>query len=500
MKKKKPRNRSEYGGLVRRILPQRLGVFSLTIGEGALELMTNLLAMVLVERAYSQAGLGIYSYLLSFFLIGGYAAEFGVPRYVERETALHHDNAQKQAEVLADGYRAVFWLGFLFAGFCFLSAAYDTSHTRVQENMVAYLIIGFTVPIRSLNQLMLAAMHGHGRHEEVAGLQGKKRLVFLGAIFFLSRFHPPPSYLVLCFLATEMSMMAMAARKISLPSLKTPWRGRHRFRPTLREGYRVLFAADALDIILYVDLLILGFYVPAWELGVYAEASILARCFLLVPMSIGSIFRRKYCVLVAEDKQRQAANMVHKAGAALFYLHSLLALYALLHYPEILHFFFITHGEELLSLRIFIVLIPGLLFSASVIASESIYEAEGQILPLRKIVLSVSLINIALNIYLVPFAGFFGAATATMISMMLYFFLFGIQLPEMYRVAKSTYLLAGGVVHLVYVLMQELDAGLFINILLLPVLVYLLFSFIGFFSFQDGALFEIGQTEQRRWV
>jgi O-antigen/teichoic acid export membrane protein len=488
MKKKKFRDSSVFGNLPHQFVTRQIRELTLTIGEGALELIINLLAMILVERTYGQEGLGVYSYLLSLFIIGGYLSEFGVPRYVERETALHYNDRERQAEIFTNAFQAILLLGLLFAGFCFLSAAYDTAHTRVQEKMAAYIFIGLAIPLRNLNRLKLAALHGHGKHEEVAKLETKKRLIFLGAIFLLLTIHVSPSYLMLSFLATELSLMAMAARKMALPSISTAWSGRNRLRPTLKEGYRVLFTDEAFDIVLYIDLLILGFYVPSWDLGVYAEASILARFFLLVPMSIRPIFRRKYCMLVANNEHEQAARMVHRTTTTIFYLHSLLVLYVLLYFPEILHTFFHTHGEELLSYRIFTVFVPGLLFSASVTASEPIYEAKGHVDSLRKIVLSVSIINVALNFYLVPFAGFFGAATATMISMLFYFFLFARNLPKRYIVSKTSYLLAGGVVYLTYVFMKELNAGPAITVWLVPVMLFLLFLFVDFFSFEDKSL------------
>ena len=312
MKKKKFRNSSVFGNLPHHFVSRQIRELTLTIGEGALELIINLLAMVLVERTYGQEGLGVYSYLLSLFIIGGYLSEFGVPCYVERETALHFNDRERQAEILTNAFQAIFLLGLLFAGFCFLSAAYDTAHTRVQEKIVAYIFIGLAIPLRNLNRLKLAALHGHGKHEEVAKLETKKRFIFLGAIFLLLITHVPPSYLMLSFLAAELSLMVMAAKKMALPPISTAWSGRNRFRATLKEGYRLLFTDEAFDIVLYIDLLILGFYVPSWDLGVYAEASILARFFLLVPMSIRPIFRRKYCMLVSKNDLLHTENHSHR--------------------------------------------------------------------------------------------------------------------------------------------------------------------------------------------
>ena len=287
-------NPSRKFDLIRLARSKRWREYSFTIGEGALELVVNLFAMILVERKYAQQGLGIYSYLLALFLIGGHVVEFGLCRYVERETALHQRARSKQIEILSNAHQAIFLLGLFFAVFCFLSAAYDAAHTRVQENLAAYLIVGLAVPLRNLTRLRLAVLHGHGQHEIVARFKTKKRFIFIGTIFLLSTIRVAPSFLVLAFLITEFSLLVLTARKSPLPPIRNTFRDLNRLRSTLREGYRLLFTEDFFDIILYVDLLILGFFVQAWDLGVYAEATVLARFFLLVPMSIRPIFRRKY--------------------------------------------------------------------------------------------------------------------------------------------------------------------------------------------------------------
>jgi len=478
-------------------LLQRATEFFPTVGEGALELSVHLLAMILVERSLGQEGLGIYSYLLSLFMIGGYLSAFGIPHYVERETAFHHDKRQRQGEILTNAFQAICWLGLLVAGFCFLSASYDTTHTQIQEKLAAYLIIGLTIPIRNLNKLKLAVLHGLGNHEQVAKLEAKKRIAFLLAIFLLLKVHTPPSYLALSFLLGELFLMVMAARKVALPRINTIWNDLGRLGATLRGGYNVLFTDEAFEIVLYIDLLILGFYVPAWDLGVYTEAFILARLVLLIPLSVRPIFRRKYCLLVVQRGHGQTSRMVYRATTIFFYLHSLLVLYILLYFPAVLHFFFWTHGEELLSFRIFTVLLPGLLYCASVTASEPIYEATGRVESLRKIVLIVFLTNTALNFYLVPFAGFFGAAAATTFSMLLYFFLFGWHLPEQYKMAKSSFLVAGGSVYLVYLLMERLDSSLAIAIWMLPIPLFLLMFLIGFFNFEPSleSIADVGKTQ-----
>jgi O-antigen/teichoic acid export membrane protein len=464
------------------ILPQKIREFSLVIGENALELAVNLFAMVLVERAQGQEGLGVYSYLLSLFFVVGYLSELGVPRYVEREMPL---NEKRQDEIIKDAVQATIVLGLVCVILSLMTGALDAAHMRTKGMAAAFLIIGISIPFRNLNRLRISILHGQGRHDEVAKLETKKRLAFLVSIFALLTFRVGTPFLVLSFLATELVTLVLAARKVTLPPARNARRDLHRLRNTLRESGKYLLTDDAFDVVLYVDFLVLGLFVSSWDLGVYAEASILARFFLIIPMSIRPIFRHKYCVLAAKKNSVEAGKMVRRTTAILFYVHSVMALYTLLYYTQILQAFFHTRGEAFVSYRIFTVIIPGLLFYSSVTASDAIYEAQGRIKALRTMVLVITAANLVLNLYLVPFARVFGAATATTISMLLYFVMFGMHVPQMFRLKKMSFFLAGGGVYLTYVLVQSIQVGWLLTVFALPIVLFLIFFFIGFFDLEQ---------------
>ena len=136
---------------------------------------------------------------------------------------------------------------------------------------------------------------------------------------------------------------------------------------------------------LYLDFLILGLFVSSWDLGVYAEASILARFLLLIPVSIKPIFRRRYNLVVTRQGFQQASHLFHKTTSVMFFLQSLFALYILLYFPDILNLFFHVRGEGLLSFRIFSAIVPGLVFFAAVTSQEPVYEAGNQVSSLKKL-------------------------------------------------------------------------------------------------------------------
>lgn len=246
---------------------KKLRDYFLTIGESTIALTTNLVVMVLVERFYDQGGLGVYAYLSSLLFITSYISEFGIPRFAEHEIARTDANPDNQIEILKKSRQTSLFLSLLLASLLFLTAGYDAAHTQIGERAVAYLLIGVILPLRSLNTLKLSIFHGKGKHDVAAKLQTSKHLVFLGAIILLIIIHVPPSYLLIAFLSSEIVLAILAAAKHKLPGSWKIWTGLRSVRSMLIQGYRYLFADDALDTILYIDFLILGFFVSSGKLA-----------------------------------------------------------------------------------------------------------------------------------------------------------------------------------------------------------------------------------------
>jgi hypothetical protein len=84
-----------------------------SIGESVIDLLVSLMVMIFIARIYGQRGLGIFSYLLSLLLVTGYLSELGIPKYVERETAVHHGHASQQFMIYADARKSIVITGII---------------------------------------------------------------------------------------------------------------------------------------------------------------------------------------------------------------------------------------------------------------------------------------------------------------------------------------------------------------------------------------------------
>ena len=148
-------------------------------------------------------------------------------------------------------------------------------------------------------------------------------------------------------------------------------------------------------------------------------------------------------------------SAVSRTIALLFSLQAAMIMTALLFFPMILDFLFEIRGEAAQSLRLFMMFVPGLVFYAVFSAQEPIYEALNRARDLKQLTLTTAGINLLLSLYLVPAAGAYGAAVATMTAMLVHFLLFGRRLDIGPGLRKSSLITAGLTLYLIYTLLDN---------------------------------------------
>ena len=467
-----------------RALSRNVRNYTASVLDGALSLFVSLLSFVAVENSYGREGLGFFSFVFAVYVLGSYLAELGVSNYVERAVPLLASRPEEEERLLTDAVHTSLTLSFL-GGVVLLGAFFWPFRlTHISVDLATLVLLCLALPVHNYNRLRVAALHAHGFHETAARLRLVKRLVFLGAVLLMVAGGTPLSYLAACFLIPETVILFLYTRATGLPSIGRPFVSLERFWGTCKQGQRTLFTDDALEVILYIDFFVLGLFVSAWEEGVYAKASVLARLFLVVPMSMEPIFRQRYCTLAAEGRGAEMSESVKRVTARFFFWNSVFLIYFLLYYEELITFFFPERAQIQESLAIFQELAVGLLFYASVAAVEPVYEATDRIEALRRIVVRILVLNLALNLYLVPYAGAVGAATASAVSMVAFFLMFGTGPNPLLKLARMKYLCAGGGTYLCYRLLHSVGAPWWLALPGVPLSMWLLLSLSGLFG--DG--------------
>ena len=387
------------------------------ISDNIISLGVNLFSMVLVERYYGHQGLGVFAYFISVYYTGGIISEFGIPLYLETHYA-EFKKKDKELIFLAHCFKTLLATSIICLLFFFITALSDVYFTQINDDVLGYLIIGAAIPFKNLNTLIKSKLQAEGRISFVSKYNIIKKVIFIIILLGLMQPGTPVSMLLISFFLSELFFFIPTIKtikffKIILKKVK--------YFQTLVHAYDYFFYEKALDIFFYIDFFILGLFMSSQELGIYAETGIFIRFFLLFVFSIKPIIQRYFATLFVDKKTLNLEKALYKISGIVFYINSLLCIYLLFYYEDILDYLFLTKGEESMSFMIFIYTLPGLLFFSVAIVFEVYISVSKNSNLLKSIIIKTIILNIILNLYLIPFSGLYGAAVATMLSMAAYF-------------------------------------------------------------------------------
>ena len=458
--------------------------YALSVGEAAVDIAISLLLLILVGRAYGPGGLGVYTFLLSAFVIVSFLVEFGVGKYVERELAAGGgkdvDNllARGKAVTLISGL--VGGLGTLLLGQWIVGASVVGSGA-----WPGFCVLAVAVPFNLYSGFQTSVLHGRGDHAVASRAGVVKRLVLLGSVFLLAGMGIRPDLLVTAFVFSEVAHILLVKRVVRMPSLTAAVKKLGTARDTIRQGLRYYFTHEGLRVLFFVDFFILGFFVSAVQEGSYAEASVLSRLFLIIPLGAAPLFRVKVYRSADTDHEKLFVDS-RRTAARFFSFHSVIALAILLYFPYLLRAVFKVQGDIPIFFSIFSLLLPGLLLFSSTVVLEPLFSLDGREQRLNSIALKVFLINGFLNFYLIPYAGVFGAAIATTLSLVIYFFLFARGIGSKGDIPINAYLLSGTLVYVAYHTLESVRMPVLVVIPLIAVVLPLLFWVLGLYGQGEG--------------
>lgn len=182
----------------------------------------------------------------------------------------------------------------------------------------------------------------------------------------------------------------------------------------LKRGFRVYLSALFAFLVLRSDVLLLNYFKNSYEVGIYSIGVTASDKLMLLPFTIGMMLFPK--VAAQDDVSGELTKKTMRFTSLIMTIVCLLGL--LLGYPAIT----ILYGKDFAKSYLpFIILLPGVFFLS--LETILVYDFGGRGFP-RIIYLSPLcglLLNLSLNIFLIPLLGYVGAALTSSISYLLMF-------------------------------------------------------------------------------
>lgn len=453
------------------------------MGQHGVGLVVNMLGMVVVARNFSFADFGFFSFLLAVFRIAAFVSEGGIGDRFANQFDSEGNTDQKNkrlAEALSGLVTTGIVLLFILLGAVILV---NSSTYSLVPRLWFAAILWLAAFLQNVNGLAVSCLHITGKHHEVSDSLVRKHGLFLFLIWIITQ-TGNPVLLLAALLIPEIYHRVKLRKMVPLPwTLTTNLFSRS--ANCLEQSLAHLFCGEALSLIFHADLFILGMFVSFSQLGIYSEAILFGRFFLLIPFGVRPVLHRYFAKISLEEDGDIAAKLGQKCAvvqAYLFFSHALLGLILLNYFDDALHLFLESYGAEIPAFTLFTVMLPGFLFYAAIPPYELLLQVQQRESVLGKISVLVLALNVALNFYLIPFANIVGAAWGTVVSMLVYFFILqSLKMPE-YRSQMFSFLFGGGIVYLFYNALEWIDFSLWLYVLLVPPLLYLAFYVTGFFD------------------
>ena len=185
----------------------------------------------------------------------------------------------------------------------------------------------------------------------------------------------------------------------------------------LKISIPLMFAQSVQFIMAWTDKLMLGSMSTSEEVGIYHTAFKLSMFAAVALMSINSIASPKFAEMYAKNDMKGLRKIVRQSTKMIFWTSVPLVIIFFM-FPEFLLGLF---GEEFkVGVNAFILLSCGKLFSSFSGSVGNILQMTGNQNILAKILLFAAILNIVLNLYLIPKYGIDGAALASVISIVVW--------------------------------------------------------------------------------
>jgi O-antigen/teichoic acid export membrane protein len=402
----------------------RRGAGSLLVQLSSLGL--GFVLSAILARALGADGYGIYSYVFALITVLSVPAKLGLPVLIVREVA--RNRAQECWGALRGIIR---WSNVMAGSFAILLAGVGIAvallvsdrFTRTQLTTFAWALV--LVPPMVLGEMRGAALRGLGRVVQGQLPERVLRPAFLilfCALFFTLPAHErlrPDSAMALHAIAALLAFTtgAFLYLRVRPPETKAV-RPEYRHRAWLRSAWPLALAAGMQVLSSNTDIIMLGFFEPADQVGIYRAA---AQCAALVGMSliaINQVVAPEFAALHARGDKERLQRVATGASRGILLMAAPAALILIVFGDEILRLLF---GPEFAAGRVpLALLVLGQVSNAVFGSVAMLLNMSGHEIRTARGVLIAQVFNIIANLSLIPPFGSNGAAAATAMTVTLW--------------------------------------------------------------------------------
>ncbi len=370
--------------------------------------------IVYAARILGAAEYGVFSYVLSlagFFTI---FADLGVSPLMTREIAGH---PEKRATYFA----SAFWLkNILLAITAVLIIFIAPKFSNIEAAVALLPFVALLVIFDNFRDFIFSYFRGIEKMEKEAILTVIMNVAIAATGFIILYFSKTAGALLFSYIASVavLSMVSFYFVKGFLGGIFRNF-DKEIFKKFFHDCWPVAFTGLFGIFMLNIDVVMLGWWRTAEEIGYYSASQRIVQILYTLPAIISSAIFPVMARYIKQNEPEKARFLSEKAMSTVYFAAIPMAIGGIILNGSIIKFIF---GEEYLPASAsFQILIASLLIQFPGAILGNLIIARNQQKRLVKYVIAGSISNIGFNTLFIPIYGITGSAAATLISQIVYF-------------------------------------------------------------------------------
>lgn len=382
-----------------------------------ISMLFGFLSVVVIARVFSRAEYGVFSLALTILSVLLVIATLGFPNSLPREVAFYREKEPSRIGSLILTALVIVLLTSLAVTLFLVSGSVYIAQVFNEERLIyALKIVSLALPFSALTGTFVAISQGFGRVREKVYFQNLLypflwfSLVGIGVIVKVEFYYVFVAYVVaqmIAFFALIADVFRLGLFKLGSIDLKLG-------KELVMFSVPLMFTGIAGFVMTWTDTLMVGYYKTSEVVGLYNSATPLAKLLPIFLTSAGFIYPPLATALYAQGKIEELKRVYQVLTKWIFL--ATLPLFAMMFlFPEAtIGFFFgakyleASRALQILALGFMFHVLLGLNGLSLVVIKESKFVMYSTLIS--------AVVNVVLNVLLIPTYGIEGAAIATAIS------------------------------------------------------------------------------------
>ncbi|MBS3082035.1 flippase [Candidatus Pacearchaeota archaeon] len=393
---------------------------------------------IIIARYFGAETYGLFTLAVILISVTSSIATLGLGEGLVRYVSFYRGRKRfGHIRKLVSSSRNLFLLASLVCMGLLIVFAPTLSEKVFHEEKFSGLLIGMAIaiPFIALSNLYLGILKGFERIRAYSTLvniyQNTARFVFIGLLVLIGigAIAISISY-VLMFIGLFILSRHYAKKDLNkMPSSKIP--EYNKIMPgVLAYAWPLIFVGVLYSVFYWIDSLFLGYFLDAKTVGLYSAAVTIISLFGIAPDLFMQLLFPLISFKFSEGKKEIIRNLTQQVVKWIYLLNIPLFLLLFLFSEQWLWLLF--GGEFLIAGNILKILCFGAIFSSLVGVSTSLISISGKTKLVLKDFLAFTIINILMNLLLVPSYGMVGAAIATTITQLFFALTVIVQIKRIY--------------------------------------------------------------------